>query len=94
MRTLWILAAVGLTAIAACSNTEKDLRVDCGQTDVVLTGKQANAIMANTGSADFGTEICSVASRIDASSYTKPQKATVKMPSGNSYDVKLQVSQQ
>ena len=96
MKSIWIIAASGLTALSACGDvgSAPDLRVDCGATDVIIDPDTAAAIKANTGEANFGTDVCAVANQIDSSSYSKPENVKVTMPSGNEYDVKLQSSQQ
>lgn len=93
MKSIWIITAVGLATLSACS-TGQSVRIDCGATDVIVSEDQLNAMRSNAGEADVATSICLVANEVDSSSYTKPQSLNVTMPSGNQYDVKAQTSQQ
>ena len=93
MKSIWIIAAVGLTTLSACSSGQS-VRIDCGATDVIVSEDQLSAMNANAGDADVATSICKIANEVDSSSYTKPQSLTVTMPSGNQYNVEAQTSQQ
>lgn len=94
MKSIWIMATLGLTALSACSTSGQAVRIDCGATDVIVTGDQLEAMQVNAGGTNVATDICVIADEIDSSSYTKPQSVNVTMPSGNQYDVELQASQQ
>jgi hypothetical protein len=86
------MIAAGLSLLTACAG-HGGLRIDCGATDVIMDADTASAIKASSGEANFATDVCAVANKIDSSSYSDPQSVNVTMPSGNEYDVKLQASQ-
>jgi hypothetical protein len=93
MKNGLIVTAVGLSVLSACAQ-ESEMRVNCGPTDVFLTEDQAAAIATNVETGTFGESICAVADGIDATSYVEPQAVTVTMPSGNTYDVRIQATPQ
>ncbi|MCH5376732.1 MAG: hypothetical protein JJ992_22430 [Planctomycetes bacterium] len=82
------LLGSGSAALAQTMTT-----VECGEVNVILNDEQTAAIKEKTGEDTFGTQVCDVARKIDASGYAEPTPVTITMPSGESYDVKLQAVQ-
>lgn len=93
MKHVWIVGLAGLAAMAACSKPDATVRVDCGATDVLMSGALANEIRLQTTEALFAKEVCKTVKDVDASTYQQPTDVSVIMPNGKTYQVQLQVSQ-
>ncbi len=85
-----LLVGVGcLTALSACGEPGKQLRIDCGTTDVILSEEQSVNMMSQSGGRATTTDICTVANLIDISGISGPTPYEVTMPSGQTYSVTL-----
>lgn len=95
MKSLWIVAAAGLTTLAACSEMSgpSGVRVDCGAIDVVMDTDTAAAIRANQADGNFAANICGNLQRVDTSKITGPVNAKIATAAGNEYDVRFEPSE-
>jgi hypothetical protein len=91
--TTTTFAFSALLALAATAPAETMTRVDCGEVYVILDEDQTMSIKEKTGEEAFANDVCSVARQIDASGYAEPTAVTIRMPSGDTYDVRLQLNQ-
>ncbi|MCH5373275.1 MAG: hypothetical protein JJ992_04820 [Planctomycetes bacterium] len=80
-------------ATSGAAQAETMTSVDCGEIKVILNEEQTAAIKEKTGEDAFANDVCGVARQIDASGFAEPTPVTLRMPSGETYDVKLQLSQ-
>jgi hypothetical protein len=87
------VAFAALLASGSATQAETMTSVDCGEIKVILDEAQTMAIKEKTGEDAFANDVCGVARQIDASAFTEPTPVTLRMPSGETYDVKLQLSQ-
>jgi hypothetical protein len=78
-----------LTALSACGEAGKQVRIDCGTTDVILSETQSVEMMSQSGGRATATDICAVANLIDISGISGPTPYDVTMPSGLTYSVTL-----
>jgi hypothetical protein len=92
------LFLVPLVALSACAGDPPDdlVRVDCGDTDVIVNTEQANALLAGSGDSLGGLAgaICTAFADIDASTFTEPRDVTVLTPNGAQVSGQVQASQQ
>ena len=93
MKAKLLLSAAILVVVnsAGFAFAETMTTVECEKVKVIMDEEQVAAIKANTGEENFATDVCTVASKIDASTYAEPTAVNVQMPSGESYDLKLQM---
>lgn len=97
MKKLMLTVASGIALMSAVSAQAQDreLRIDCGDTDVIMSVDQAVVIKENTDmtAEEIAARTCEVFKDIDASAYTEPTDVKVTMPSGPEVSAKMQVSQ-
>lgn len=89
MRHVLLLGVGCLTALSACGDAGKQVRIDCGTTDVILSEEQSVEMMSQSGGRATATDICAVAKLIDISGISGPTPFDVTMPSGQTYSVTL-----
>lgn len=93
-------ALIGALLVAAgSSQAATQVRIDCGDTDVILTEEQAMTIrdvnsITDTSSAEYAAAVCDLFAGIDASGYENPTPVKVKMPNGSELEAEIQASQQ
>lgn len=97
MSKLLLTAASGvaLLSVVSAHAQGRDLRIDCGATDVIMSVDQTVIIKENTDmtAEEIAARACEIFKNIDASAYTEPTDVTVTMPSGAQVKAKMQVSQ-
>jgi hypothetical protein len=93
-----LLFLAPLLAVSACAGDPADdpVRVDCGDTDVIVNREQANALLAGSGESlmGLGTAICTAFADVDASTFTEPREVTVLTANGAQVVGQVQASQQ
>ncbi|MDW4498584.1 hypothetical protein R5H30_11370 [Sulfitobacter sp. D35] len=102
MTRSFVFVLAGTAFLAACGEMtpgeEQDgtIRIDCGDTDVLVSEAQAEAFLAGTGET-YGTAaaaVCASVTNVDASTYADPTEATIYTANGAAVDVLVQTSQQ
>lgn len=100
MKLMTLSVAVAVVSIAGCSSTpDRQVRIDCGATDVILTAEQGKTIQSvnaitETSSQEYATAVCATFEEIDASGFAEPTDATVVLTNGTELSAQLQASQQ
>ena len=93
-----LLFLAPLLALSACAGDPADdpVRVDGGETDVIVNREQANALLAGSGDSlmGLGTAICAAFADVDASDFTEARDVTVLTPNGAQVTGQVQASQQ
>ena len=92
---LTVASGIALLSVVSAHAQDRDLRIDCGATDVIMSVDQAVVIKENTDmtAEQIAARTCEIFKDIDASAYTEPTDVTVTMPSGAQVMAKMQVSQ-
>ncbi len=86
--------------LTACAGEEDPgqmpVRVDCGDTDIIMSRDQANALLAGSGESaiDLSQAICAAFADVDASTFDEPQDVTVLTANGAAVTGQVQASQQ
>ena len=93
--TLVAASGIALLSVVSAHAQGRDLRIDCGATDVIMNVDTAVIIKENTDmtAEEVAARTCEIFSQVDASAYTEPTDVTVTMPSGAQITAKMQVSQ-
>ncbi|MFH5776050.1 hypothetical protein [Paracoccus broussonetiae] len=92
---LTLASGIAILSVVSAQAQDRELRIDCGATDVIMSADQALIVKENTEmtAEEIATRTCEIFKDIDASAYTEPTDVTVKMPSGAEVKAKMQVSQ-
>lgn len=90
---------VSLAALSACGSPERQVRIDCGDTDVILTEDQARTVLeasalTDTSSREFAVAVCDLFKDFNSSALTDQTDVTVILPSGVELRGQVQASQQ
>ena len=96
MNKLTIAAIAGFALLSAGSTgAQSQLRIDCGETDVILTEEQVVMVRENVEmtAEQVAVRVCEVFGEVDASAYTEPTDVKVILPSGVEVNAQMQTSQ-
>lgn len=96
MRKLTLMTVAGIALLSAVpASAQSQLRIDCGDTDVILTEEQVVMVRENVEmtAEEVAVRVCEVFGEVDASMYTEPTDVKVIMPSGVEVSAQMQVSQ-
>ncbi|MCZ0961079.1 hypothetical protein [Paracoccus benzoatiresistens] len=93
--TLAVAGGIALLSVVSAQAQDRELRVDCGATDVIMSVDQVVVIKENTDMTgeEIAARTCDIFRQVDASAFTEPTNVTVTMPSGAQVKAKMQVSQ-
>jgi hypothetical protein len=94
-QTLIVASGIALMSVVSAQAQDRELRIDCGATDVIMSADTAVVIKENTDltAEEIAARTCDIFRQVDASAYTEPTDVTVTMPSGAQVTAKMQVSQ-
>lgn len=89
-----IMVVLGLGLVAGCSTGGQQLRIDCGDTDVILNEEEAIAVRAGSTltNAELAIRVCDIFKDVDTSGYEDMKHVTVRTPSGAEYTGMIQKS--